>query len=261
MVDVSLRHKRADGPATRDAGRYGASPLRRRPRSPAWLLRPVPLAVGGILAAIALIVGGRAAITAYHASTVLSGFVSEVSPIEVTIAGHHLAIPANMIRSAKVRRGGETELVELALHWPTLSGYSEGLAEEFRGETGSSAILYASLSPQSLPADSTGRLVSVYARFFEGPASPGPNGLVGRRLAADSGYGGEILYFTPKEIEPFVTRCIDSRDSGLRGTCMRDIALGNGLALQYRFDSALLGQWESLDSAMRRLADVFAAPG
>lgn len=255
MVDVSLRHKRT--PNREPTGRRQALPLRGRTRQPRALSRPLALWVAAIVIAIAVVFGLRAAMNAYYANAVLSGFTSDTTPVELVIASEPLAVPANMIRSAKVRAGGETERIELAVHWPTLGGYTEELAGAFRGEDGTASIVYLGISPREMAADSTGRLADVYSRFFVGPASPGPHGLVGRRLSEESGYGGEIVFFTPAEAEPFVTRCIDGENPEIRATCLRDINIGNGLSLLYRFDRSRLADWAELDASLKALAARF----
>ena len=263
MVDVPLRHKRsAGGQATAPQSRPSGDPtviptasrLRPGARTPRVLLRPIPMAIAAVIVVVVLIVGLRAAMNAYYESAVLSGFTADTTPVELVMAGEPLAIPANMIRSARTRRGGDTERVELAVHWPSLGGFSEDLAEVFRGESGSSPVIYLSISAREMAADSTGRLADVYARFFVGPASPGPNGLVGRQLSDESGYGGEIIYFTPAEAYPFVARCIADPEAGVPATCLRDINVGGNLMLLYRFDRSLLAEWAELDAGMRGLA-------
>jgi hypothetical protein len=165
-----------------------------------------------------------------------------------------------MIRSGRTRRGGAVERIELALHWPTMSGYTAELAEDFRQGPPVAPIIYATIAPRETPVDSTGRLDTVYARFFEGTAVAGPQGLVGRRLSADSGYGGEIVYFDPANRTPFVARCPAEVSPDMATTCLRDIAVAGDLSLLYRFDRSLLGDWRIIDDAVRRLAAGFVAP-
>ena len=53
------------------------------------------------------------------------------------------------------------------------------------------------ITARTTELDASARLGPVYERFFEGPAIRGAAGLVGRALTPDSGYRGEVVYFTP----------------------------------------------------------------
>ena len=253
MVDVSLRDKVKVG------GRLDAPRLRPRVRTPQVLLRPTAIAVATVVVAVALVIGIRAAIDGWNENAVLSGASPDPTPVDLVIAAERLSIPANMIRSARARRGGAVERVDLALHWPSLAGYSLALADVFRDASPEAPVIYAAIVPREMPVDSTGRLETVYARFFVGKASPGPNGLVGRELGEESGYGGEIVYFAPSEARPFVARCLADTVTDVPATCLRDVNLGQGLSLNYRFNRSLLGDWADLDAGIRRLAARFLA--
>ena len=253
MVDVSLRDKVKAG------GSADAPRLRPRVRTPRVLLRPTAIAVATVVVAVALVIGIRAAIDGWNENAVLSGASPDPTPVELVIAAERLSIPANMIRSARARRGGAVERVDLALHWPTLAGFSDALAGVFRDASPEAPVIYAAIVPREMPVDSTGRLETVYARFFVGKASPGPNGLVGRELGEESGYGGEIVYFAPSEARPFVARCLADTVTDVPATCLRDVNLGQGLSLNYRFNRSLLGDWADLDAGIRRLAARFLA--
>ena len=88
----------------------------------------------------------------------------------------------------------------------------------------------------------------------------GPAGLVGRRLGVDSGYSGEIIFFDPASQAPFVARCPTEPIADMAATCLRDVNVGKGLSLLYRFDKSLLADWRIIDDAMTKLAAGFVAP-
>ena len=228
-----------------------------RPRS-AW---PVPIAVAGLTIAAVVGLGWlfHAAIAAYHARMTLTGLVADPRPVDLTIAGEQLAIPANMIRFAAARAGGAVDRVDLVLHWPALDGYSERLAEAFKDGSPSAPIIYATIARRDR-LDDAARLDHVYQRFFVGDPVAGPAGLVGRRLSEDSGYGREIVYFMPDGPRPFVARCPTISTPEMPPTCLRDVNLGRGLTLVYRFHNDLLAAWRALDTGIRALAMGFLEP-
>lgn len=185
---------------------------------------------------------------------------TDTAPVTLAIAAETVAIPSNMIRNGKVRRGGPVERADLIMHWPELTGYSEALKDDFREGAIDAPVIYATVAARDTPVDATGRLDTVYARFFTGKAIPGPDGLVGRALGPDSGYAGEIVFYAPSEPRPFVARCFADETPEMPATCIRDIHFGNSLALVYRFNRDLLAEWRDLDAGMRSLAAGFLAP-
>jgi hypothetical protein len=164
-----------------------------------------------------------------------------------------------MIRFERSRDGGSVDRVDLILHWPTLAGYSKELADAFKEGTLDAPIVFATITARDTALDASARLDQVYSRYFVGNPVAGPDGLVGRRLSADSGYGGEVVYFVPDDLHPFVARCPCPAESTaeMPATCLRDFNFGQNLSLLYRFDRDLLAQWTNLDTGFHRLATGF----
>jgi hypothetical protein len=250
MADVSIRHRQTPPAPTR------------RPAPPhLWQpYKPLVLTVAGIMLVVAF--GGltRSVIDVYRDAMTMTGLSADATPVRLAIGPEELAIPGNMIRSDRTRRGGPVERADLALFWPTLEGYSAPLSDAFENGGPGGPIVYATISTRDEPLDSTGRLDEVYARFFVDKPLPGPSGLVGRRLNADSGYGGEIVYFMPSEPRPFVARCVADGTAEMPAMCLRDINFGRGLSVLYRFNRSLLPQWRQLDAGIQKLVAGFLIP-
>ncbi|HVY20567.1 MAG TPA: hypothetical protein VHA70_10885 [Bauldia sp.] len=249
MADVSIRHRQAapaqaPGPQLRLLQPY----------------KPLVLTVASILLIIAI--GGltRSIIEVYHDAMTLTGLSADPAPVHLAIGPEELAIPGNMIRSDRTRRGGPVERADLALFWPTLEGYSPQLADVFQNAGPNAPLIYTTISTRDEPLDSTGRLDEVYSRFFVEKPLPGPSGLVGRKLSAESGYGGEIIYFIPSEPRPFVARCVADGTPEMPAMCLRDINFGRGLSVLYRFNRSLLPQWRQLDAGIQKLVTGFIVP-
>jgi hypothetical protein len=262
MESLMLSSTRAGAESMADVPiRHSAIPTRQPParRRASWS-KPLILFAGIILLVIAF--GGlfQASIELYHDRMVLTGLTDDPKPVSLTIGVEDLRIPANMLRFEKARSGGPLERADLALHWPNLEGFSAPLEDAFReGAASAGPIIYATIAPRDSAQDATGRLDSVYARFFVEKAVAGPAGLVGRKLSADSGYGGEIVYFVPKEPRPFVARCLAGETGSVPATCLRDINIGRSLSLLYRFNRSLLADWRTLDAGMQKMAAGFLA--
>jgi hypothetical protein len=239
MVDVSLRHRRGLWRSIA-ATRWGG---------------PAAIAVVAIVVILLAGVAIHFALSAYRDREALIGLSTDPAKVMLAIAGERLSIPANTLRIAATRRGGPVERVELALHWPTLGGYSAEFAEDFAADLPGSAIVFASIAPREGPLDATGRLDALYAHFFAGQPVAGPAGLVGRHLSRESGYGGEIVYFATGVPRPFVARCPAQSTPEVPATCIRDINFGRGLSLFYRFNRSMLGDWQALDTRLRAFAE------
>lgn len=250
-MNVSLRDTGENGRMAAAAGRARAID-----RNAGWW-RP---AVNTAIAAVALMVlawGVDAAIEDYHDRVALTGLNGRPTPIELIVAGEPMTIPGNMIRFRNERRGGAIDQVDLLLHWPSLEGFTDGRADAFRDAQPSAPLLFLSIRARENALDSTARLDALYSHFFAGPAVPGPMGLVGRPLTADSGYGGEILYFQAGAALPFVARCIADDTPEIPATCIRDVNVGEGLSLLYRFNRKYLGEWPAIDAGLTSLVEGF----
>ena len=89
-----------------------------------------------LVAALVLIVGAPLPIDGWQSSAALSEPTSDAAPVDVTIAGERLTLAANMIRSGRARNGGAMERVDLAIHWPTMSGHGRAAPDSGRGRPG-----------------------------------------------------------------------------------------------------------------------------
>jgi hypothetical protein len=208
-----------------------------------------------VLAGIAY--GVNDAIESYHDGIALRGLDGKPSPVRLIVAGEPMVIPANMIRFRAERRGGPVDQVDLIFHWPSLDGFSDERADDFRNPSPTAPLIYVTISARENSLDSTARIDSIYARFFEGPEIAGPEGLVGRALTDNSGYGGEIVYYEPHGAAPFVARCPAEATEEIPATCIRDVNTGQGLSMLYRFNQAYLADWRTMDDRLKRLVGQF----
>lgn len=197
------------------------------------------------------------AIGRYHDSIALKGLKGKPSPVEVTVGDATLVIPANLIRFPADRRGGLVTAVDLLLDWPDLEGFSEQRAAVFRDGSPLAPLIYVTITEAETSLDSTSRLADLYSRYFTGPAFPGPGHLVGRHMDPASAYRGEIVYFQPRAAEPYAVRCLAEETDEIPATCIREVNIGGGLTMIYRFNRAWLADWRSMDDRLRRLVSDF----
>lgn len=221
-----------------------------------WL-KPALLTLLGLMTLGAIAWGINAAIEDYRDRIALRGLDGRPSPVSLTIGGEPLTIPANMIRFRADRRGGALDRISLLVQWPTLEGFSNDLADDFKDTSTDAPLIYVTIAPPVSDLDSSGRLPSVYEHFFAGPVVPGPAGLVGRKMKADSPYAGEVVFFQPRGTMPFVARCMADSTPDIPSTCIRDVNFGRGLSMLYRFNRTRLADWRRLDAGLYALARSF----
>jgi hypothetical protein len=248
MVNVSLRHRNTQSTQLVNGLRLPVS-------------RSTAIAIGAIAGAVLVIAGlflwFGATLDRLHTRVAFDGRTMDRAPVHLLIGGTPLVVPANMIRFAAERQTGASERVDLLLHWPELDGFSEQNAEIFRDIDPTAPLIFLTIIPRDADYGTTGWLDRIYTRYFSDDAWAGPDGLVGVRLAEDSGYAGEELFFQPDAAEPFVTRCTPEGNAEMPSTCMREILLGDTLIARYRFNRTLLGEWERIDPAIRARAEGF----
>lgn len=243
MVNVSLRDK--------SSGWLGG-------RWFAWYrVHPVAYLVAGVIAVLAIGYFVNDAIEEYHDRIALRGLDGKALPVRLIVAGEPVVVPANMLRFRKERRGGAVDEANFLLHWPSLEGFSEERAEDFRDTSPEAPLIFITVSARENALDSDARLDTIYSRYFEGPEVEGPGGLRGRRLNTDSGYGGEMVYYAPHGAPPYVVRCLEVNDPEIPPTCIRDVNVGQGLSLLYRFNRQYLADWRTMDDRLRRLFNRF----
>lgn len=210
---------------------------------------------GGLVVLAAVFLWFGESIERFHDRVAFNGRTMDRSPVHLLIAGVEVVVPANMIRLPAERRAGAIDRVNLLLHWPDLDGFSEANAGAFRDNEPAAPLVFVTLLGRDAASGTTGWLDRIYTRYFSDDAWAGPDGLVGVRLAEESGYAGEDLFFQPDSDEPFVARCAKEGDADLPATCLREILIGDTLMARYRFNKALLGDWEKIDPAVRGLIE------
>jgi len=213
------------------------------------------------MAAIALTISlaGRMA----GRSIAMAGHTDDRSIAEVVIGNNVIAAPKNAIRFDEQRRNGVASRLDLYLRWPDLSGYSDAARDDFNHASGKPNILFLTFSERMTSRDMSGRYEPIYSRLTE-PAGgeAGPAGLIPRRFTAQAGYSNEMLYVGERQgAEPFVARCLIADGEVSLAPCERDVQVGDGLSLAYRFPRALLAEWKKLDAAMAAVSKTLLKTG
>ena len=204
------------------------------------------------LIALAISTAGR---FAGH-SIAMAGHTDDTSLAEIVIGNNVLAAQRNMIRFEQARKGGVATRLDLYLRWPDLTGYTDAARDDFNHAGDRKNIVFVSLSESMMSRDMSGRYEPIYSELTESSNDAAPKGLVARRFTEKSGYANEVLYVGETAGRaPFVVRCLAGETAAQSlAPCERDIHVGQGLSMLYRFPRELLGDWKRLDQSMGRLA-------
>lgn len=221
----------------------------RRASSTTWLLRvlTVCLAVAGLM------VVGNLALSWSRLFGDADGRITDPAPVFVYVGEQRLEIPGNMIRFANQRGAGPHQHVDLAVHVPSMEGYSLERHEDFFDGSPDAPILYLTIRKRETATDSAGRLANVYRHFFEDEPLDAPPGLVGHRLSDESGLEGEEVYFEPGSANPFTVHCLPADASGYPAPCLSELHAGTSLSVQLRFRKGLLDEWITIREGAGRL--------
>jgi hypothetical protein len=182
----------------------------------------------------------------------LGGYSDDATSREIVIGNNVLSVPANAIRFAEARHDGVAARLDLYLRWPDLQGYSDAARDDFNGVNGRKDILFLSFEPRTMSQDMSGRFQPIYRSLIAEPGNPAGNGMTLYKFKPETGYVGEVLAVGARSgEEPFVARCLAgaAADDSL-APCQRDILVGDGLSLNYRFPREVLAAWKALDAAV-----------
>jgi hypothetical protein len=176
---------------------------------------------------------------------------------EIVIGNDVLSVSANMIRFEKARRSGVAARLDIYARWPDMSGYSQEARDDFNHVDGRRKLLFLSFEQQAMSRDMSGRLDPIYRPLIEPNGTEGPAGLAIHDFRQMTGYLDEALAIGERaEGEPFVARCLTGEQAAQSlAPCERDLHVGNGLSLSYRFPVRLLAEWRWLDKAVLSLAE------
>ncbi|MCP1197863.1 hypothetical protein NIM86_00385 [Notoacmeibacter sp. MSK16QG-6] len=190
----------------------------------------------------------------YGQTLSLGGHSDRTDPMEIVIGDNVLSVPENMIRDAQQRSPAEYASLELYLRWPDLTGYSREATAIFNSRSKSRSLIFVTIERASMSRDMSGRYASVYRPLLREPGISGPSGITLQAFRSDAGYGNELLARgSDDEGGLFVARCLAGAEGrqALAG-CERDIRIGNGLSMTYRFPRKMLSQWHTMDSALKK---------
>jgi len=180
-----------------------------------------------------------------------AGHTDDKSIKQIIVGNDVISLPMNMIRYGNQRTKTTAQRLDLYAHWPSLSGYSADYKDAFSSMENDAPIIFLTLEQRNMSLEMSGRVERIYEHFYAGPPIESVAGLVRRPFSKDSAYFSEDLYYEINSPYPYATRCIRESDSVAAPFCIRDIHIGHGLTLTYRFHISLLKEWNTIERAIK----------
>ena len=222
-----------------------------------WL---IPLMVFFVTACLSALV------LAYYFAPASPGLVQEQSAptdatrtIAVSVGATRFRIPANYIAMASQRRDGVTNDLALIATLPDLKGYTLDAAPDLTANGPDSRVIDIMLKNGRPVLPEQDRLDRIYmGQVIDPKGKPGPYGLRQYAFRADSGYHDQDLFVGSSDTGPAVLLCTKLAPDVVSPGCLRDMPLGGGLSLSYRFKRGHLREWRVIDAGVRARIDAFA---
>lgn len=227
--------------------------------NPAFMMRAFYAFAALAVLSIAISMAGKW----FGRSIALAGHTEARTIHEIVIGNNVLMAPANAVRFERARRDGIAERLDLYLRWPTMTGYSAETRDDFNHAGPEKKILFLSFEAQMMSRDMSGRFDPIYRSLIAEPGVPGQGDVMLYDFKEKSGYMNEVLAVAERGGEtPFVARCLagESAEESL-APCERDLLVGDGLSLSYRFPKELLPGWRALDAAVLATAASYLKTG
>jgi hypothetical protein len=175
--------------------------------------------------------------------------------VRLSLHGISFAIPANYIENAQARAGGAMDSLTLVTLFPVWSGYSEGQARLFGGNTPDSPLVRLSLHGDPTSLDGRDRLNRIYRPHIAG-GEPAPFGLTRYTFVPETSYGDDELFAGEIGKELVLFLC-ERSSPGSPNCSATDRKLAPGLSYSYRFKRAYLGRWREITTGVDRLIGRF----
>lgn len=225
---------------------------------PAWLIP------AGVVSAIAVL---SAAILLYYfapspdlliAPTESSGRAERT--FRTAVGDVRFSIRERYVRAIVEERDGKAASIDLHVAWPISLADPPEVDLDRPLLLDPAESIYLTITAASPEYDSAKRLQTLYPIYVDGPAADAGNGLVRLNMKPGSGYDDQEIFVGGEGERQFIARCFREREQEVLATCTRDRITGDGLAIRYRFNRKLLGDWQQLEAGVAAFLDHLRAP-
>jgi hypothetical protein len=183
------------------------------------------------------------------------------TPVEMSVDGLALTIPANYMPLGRNRAGGEQEDVRLRTLLPDMRGWSRQDAALFASNAPDAKVVQIGIGltkDRNTEKQRFEKVLKPYVVNEDG--EQGPYGLTKYAFAEGQGYDGVELYtFTGGEDSLIVLQCETAGDAATGPSCWRTIKPEGRptITITYRFKRSQLAEWPAIDQGVVRLVKQF----
>jgi len=179
--------------------------------------------------------------------------------IMLELSGQRFAIPENYLRTSEQRTGGVVNQIDLQTIWPSMSGFNDSEADDFRDKSDTSRVLYITLTAPAQVWRPAERFYQVYPYYFAGPEEDARYGLKQRRMDDGSGLGDHDVLYHQGTDSFHLFHCLRDTSELMPADCVADKVVEPRILARYRFRRAMLVDWQEIDEAVEHLLARFAA--
>jgi hypothetical protein len=180
---------------------------------------------------------------------------SSAPALPITIDSVTFNIPPAAIRTPVQRRPGTHERIDLAFAWPALTPPDASLkptpptAEEAISGPQTQRV-FLTIASGASSSRSAERALTIYTRYTNSEAAPGPGGLIVLAFRDGTPYQGEDLFYDA-QTPGFLVRCTRPAKV-IPGTCLHERWLET-VKLVIRFPREWLADWRKVAGNIDRL--------
>lgn len=184
--------------------------------------------------------------------------VSDTDTVALEVNGLRLWIPANYLEFESARRGGQRRQVSLFAMLPDLTGWSNWDSQAFAGNGPNSRIVHIVIRQDNVSLSEAEKLQRIYLAYVTEPkGAPSPFDLTRYAFREDSGYRKQDLFVGETRSGVAALRCERLTAENPSPSCIRDMPLGKGAAISYRFKRSRLNHWREIGEGVEKLMASF----
>ncbi|MBV9331140.1 MAG: hypothetical protein JOZ55_06275, partial [Alphaproteobacteria bacterium] len=166
-------------------------------------------------------------------------FTPETAAFDLDVHGHHFHIPGNYLKYKSDRQDGSRKEVKLVALLPDMQGYTADKDYLFRSNSVDSPVVELLIHDDPVKLSEEDWLRRIYMPYVSDPeGTSGPFGLTAYTFRDDSGYRNEDLFVASQNHKTVVMHCARASQQMLAPNCHRELPIGHGVALSYRFKRA-----------------------
>jgi hypothetical protein len=190
-----------------------------------------------------------------------NGRTADAAPVQLTVRGLKLTVPANYLDSREARSGGEQDMLTLSALLPDLRGYAPEDARLFTGNAPDSPVVHLQFKGDENDLDATERLARIYRPYLAAPEGvAGDFGLTRYSFRADSGYGRQDLFSGATGGRLLLFLCERADPNLPSPNCLvTGRPVGRNLSFSWRFKRAYLARWREIATGVDELLARFQA--